>query len=355
LDFNITEEIIITNPLTYGIAGFVFLIFIEILISRRHDKELYQWKDFASSVSMGFGAVVLTTIMRSLPLLLFFPIYEFFNPIVGDTRMNIMGWEAFHFTWITFLICQILDDHNYYWHHRLSHTVRCLWAAHIVHHSSPHYNLGTGLRNGWVTLFYKPIFWCWLPMIGFHPMMVFTCLGIQALWQFQLHTKFVPHLGFLEKFMNTHKQHQVHHAQNLEYLDKNHGGYLNLFDKLYGSHGLLDPNREVDFGVIHPPESYNPFIIVSHEYKSIFKDVASTRNWGHKFMYFFGPPGWSPDKSTLTVRQMQRELKKQRKLHPDIPVSDLEDRILYGKPIQIVPEQTEHKSESEPALASVVN
>ena len=355
MDFNITEEIVITNPLTYGVAGFMFLIIIEIIVSRKYDKELYQWKDFASSVSMGLGAAVLTTIMRSLPLLLFFPIYELFNPIVGDTRINIMGWEAFHFTWITFLICQILDDHNYYWHHRLSHTVRCLWAAHIVHHSSDHYNLGTGLRNGWVTLFYKPIFWCWLPMIGFHPMMVYTCLGIQALWQFQLHTKFVPHLGFLEKFMNTHKQHQVHHAQNIAYLDKNHGGYLNLFDKIYGSHGVLEPETEVKFGVIHPPPSYNPLVIVSHEYKAIFKDMASTKNWRHKFMYFFGPPGWSPDKSTLTVRQMQRELKKQRKRHPDIPVSDLEDRILHGKPIQSVPEQTEEKLEPEPALVSVVD
>ena len=331
MNFNLTEEIFITNPLTYGVVGFVVLMIIEILVSLRHDKELYDWKDLAASVSMGAGSVIITTIIRSLPLLLFFPIYEFFNPIVGDTRMNIMGWEAFHFTWYVFLICQFLDDHNYYWHHRLSHTVRCLWAAHIVHHSSDHYNLGTGLRNGWVTLFYKPIFWCWLPMIGFHPMMVYTCLGIQALWQFQLHTKFVPKLGFLEKFLNTHKQHQVHHAQNIEYLDKNHGGYLNIFDKIYGSHAYLDPEIETNFGVIHPPESYNPLVILTHEYQSIWKDVRSTRNWRHKLMYIFGPPGWSPDRSTLTVRQMQRELKRLKKLHKNIPVAELEKAVFEGR------------------------
>jgi hypothetical protein len=182
-------------------------------------------------------------------------------------------------------------------------------------------------------------------MIGFHPMMVYTCLGIQALWQFQLHTKFVPHLGFIEKFMNTHKQHQVHHAQNIDYLDKNHGGYLNLFDKMYGSHGHLDPKQEVKFGVIHPPESYNPLVIVSHEYKAIFKDMASTKNWKHKFMYLFGPPGWSPDGSTLTVRQMQRELKKQKELHPNVPIAVLEERILHGTPSLV---------EEEPEIEAVV-
>ena len=329
MDFNITEEIVITSPLKYGIIGFIALIIIEILISRKIDKDLYNWKDLASSASMGAGAIIITIVIQTLPLLLFFPIYEFFNPVVGDTRMNIMGWEAFHFTWLTFLICQFLDDHNYYWHHRLSHTIRCLWAAHIVHHSTTYYNLGTGLRNGWITLFYKPLLWCWLPAVGFHPMMIFFCLGIQALWQFQLHTKFVPNLGFLEKFLNTHQQHQVHHAKNIEYLDKNHGGYLNLFDKIYGSHGVLDPKQEVHFGVMHPPNSYNPFVIVSHEYSAIWKDVHNTKNWRQKFMYIFGPPGWSPDKSTLTVRQMQRELKRQKEIYENVPVA-IEKRILNG-------------------------
>jgi sterol desaturase/sphingolipid hydroxylase (fatty acid hydroxylase superfamily) len=337
LDFNITEEIVITNPLKYGFIAFLALVVIEIIVSLKRDKHLYDWKDLTSSASMGLGALLITSVVSSLPLLLFFPIYEFFNPIVGDTRMNIMGWEAFHFTWLTFLICQILDDHNYYWHHRLSHTIRCLWAAHIVHHSSDHYNLGTGLRNGWVTLFYKPLLWCWLPLVGFHPMMVYTCLGIQALWQFQLHTKFIPDLGFFEKFINTHRQHQVHHARNIEYLDKNHGGYLNLFDRMYGSHGVLDPEQEVQFGVIHPPNSYNPLIIVSHEYKNIWNDVRNTKNWRHKLMYIFGPPGWSPDGSTKTVRQMQRELKRQKKINKLIPIKDIEESILNGKP-QLVPE-----------------
>ncbi|MBX2842462.1 MAG: sterol desaturase family protein [Flammeovirgaceae bacterium] len=300
----------ITNPLIYGVPCFILLIIAEIFFSLKYDKELYQWKDFAASTSMGAGAVVLAIFTKAASFTVFFIIYEIFNPEVDGVRTNIMGYAAFGWAWYIWIICQVLDDFNYYWYHRLSHTVRVLWAAHVVHHSSDNFNLGSGLRNGWVTLFYKPIFWLYLPAIGFHPVMVTTCLAIQALWQFQLHTKFIPRLGFIEKFMNTHKHHHVHHSSDLEYLDKNHGGYLNLFDKVFGTFKDLDDDKEVHFGVLHPPNSYNPLVIVSHEYKHIWLDLKKARNFKEGFMYVFGPPGWSPDGSSQTVKQMQRELAK---------------------------------------------
>lgn len=308
--YDLTKDIDITNPLTYGVPAFVLLIIIEIYFSLKYEKELYQWKDLGASSFIGAGATLLAIGTKMASIAAFFVIYNLFNPIADGVRVHLLGYNSFGFAWYMFLICQVLDDFNYYWYHRLSHTIRVLWAAHVVHHSSDNYNLGTGIRNGWVTLFYKPLFWMWLPAIGFHPMMVATCLAIQALWQFQLHTQFMPRLGFLEKIMNTHKMHQVHHAQNLEYLDKNHGGYLNIFDKIFGSHQeLLENDMEVVYGVIHPPKSCHPIDILTHEYKDIWRDVKSTKNWKHRFMYVFGPPGWSPDGSSLTVRQMQREFK----------------------------------------------
>lgn len=316
----------IQNPLwPWGVGAFATLIILEILVSLKYDKELYEWKDFSSSLSMGLGSVFIAVFSKVGGIAAFFFVYDFFNPIVSEGvtaplldyahRVNIIGgYSAFGFQWYMFVICQFWDDFNYYWHHRLSHTVRLLWAAHIVHHSSDRYNLGTAVRNGWFTLFYKPIFWLWLPAIGFHPVMVATCLGIQALWQFQLHSKFIPHLGFLEIFMNTHKQHQAHHSQNVAYLDKNNGGYLNIFDRIFGSHVELDEENDApQFGVIHPPESHNPFVIVSHEYKDIWNDVKKAKSFKEALMYIFGPPGWSPDGSTLTARQMQRKLAEEKK------------------------------------------
>lgn len=303
------------DPITgYSIFIFAFLIGLEVLLSLKYEPELYKWKDFQASATMGIGAIFVSVFTKSLSFVMYIWVYDLFNPEVNGIRTNIIfGWEAFSMAWYMFIICQILDDFNYYWHHRLSHTVRCLWAAHIVHHSSENFNLGTAVRNGWVTLLYKPFFWVWLPMIGFNPVMVMICLSVQSLWQFQLHSKFVPYMGFLEYFVNTHKQHQVHHAQNVEYMDKNHGGYLNIFDKIFGTHKVLDEkNVDIRFGVVHPPNSYNPLVIVSHEYKDIWNDVKSTKNWKHKFMYIFGPPGWRPGDYSQTVKYMQREIERKK-------------------------------------------
>lgn len=301
----------ITNPLVYGVPCFVAFILLELAYSKTHDKDdLYEWKDLFSSTFMGFGAVIIAPLIKVISAATIFTVvYNLFNPVIDGVHMNIMGYKSFEWAWYTFLICQFLDDFTYYWFHRLNHTVRFLWAAHIVHHSSVHFNFGTGIRNGWVTLIYKPLFYMWLPAIGFPPEMVVFCLGIEALWQFQLHTKFVPKLGFLEKIFNTHTMHQVHHSQNIEYLDKNHGGYLNIFGKIFGSWAEYDDNIDIKYGVIHAPNSYNPLVILTHEYADIWKDIKKSKNMKEAFMYTFGPPGWSPDGSTLTVRQIQKKLK----------------------------------------------
>ncbi len=300
----------VTNPLLYALPFFLTLIAFEIVLSVKHDRHLYYWNDFFASASMGAGATILASATKLISIGAFFFLFEVFKPV----RMALFGYETLGWAWYTWIICQFLDDHNYYWYHRLSHTVRVLWAAHIVHHSSENFNLGSGIRNGWFTLFYKPIFWLWMPIVGFEPIMIATCLGIQAIYQFHLHTKSVPHMGFLEKFMNTPRQHQVHHSCNFEYLDKNHGGFLNIFDRFYGSFLHLDDKIKPKFGVIHPPNSFNPLVIATHEYKNIWKDVKKSKNFKEAFMYIFGPPGWSPDGSTLTVREIQRAMNEEAQL-----------------------------------------
>lgn len=316
----------ITNPLIYGVPCFVAMILLEIVYSKTHDNEtLYEWKDLFASGFMGFGAVLIGPAIKTISAIVIFNVvYNLFNPeTASGVHVNIMGYESFGWAWYIWLICQLLDDFTYYWFHCLNHTVRVLWAAHIVHHSSEKFNFGTGLRNGWFTLLYKPLFYMWLPAIGFHPSMVIICLGIEALWQFQLHTKYVPKMGFLEKFLNTHTMHQAHHAQNLEYLDKNHGGYLNIFDKIFGTWIELDDKIDIKYGVVKAPNSYNPLTILMHEYKDIRKDVKKAKTPYEAFMYIFGSPGWSPDGSTLTVKQLQALAKQQKN---EIEILDIPTR-----------------------------
>jgi sterol desaturase/sphingolipid hydroxylase (fatty acid hydroxylase superfamily) len=297
-----------TNLQTIGGVCFVLLIIVEIFFSLRYDRELYEWKDLAASSSLGVGSAVIAVFTKALTLGFFYLVYYFFNPVVEGQHTNLLGYSAFGWAWYIWLICQVLDDFSYYWFHRANHEIRFFWAAHIVHHSSENFNLGTGVRNGWVTLFYKPLFYMWLPAIGFHPVMVMTCMIIESFWQFQLHTQFIPRLGWLEKFLNTHKHHYVHHSSNLEYLDKNHGGYLNLFDRLFGTFKDLDESNKTHFGVLHPPRTHNPIDILTHEYIDIWRDVRNAPTLKDKFMYVFGPPGWSHDGSRKTVRQIQQEM-----------------------------------------------
>ncbi|SIS68820.1 Sterol desaturase/sphingolipid hydroxylase, fatty acid hydroxylase superfamily [Zobellia uliginosa] len=313
----------LTNPLIYGVPCFIAFILLEITYSHTHgDKDLYVWKDFMASGAMGIGSAILGPLIKVTVLITVFTYtYEFFNPVVDGVRTNIMGYESFGYSWYVFLLCQLADDFTYYWFHRANHEVRILWAAHIVHHSSDHFNLGTAIRNGWFTLLYKPFFYMWMPAIGFPVEVVIFALAIESFWQFQLHSKYVPKMGWVEKIFNTHTMHQVHHSQNVEYLDKNHGGFLNIFDKMFGTWKELDDDVEVKFGVIHAPKSYNPLVILTHEFKDIWADVKKAKKFSHKLMYIFGPPGWSPDGSTLTVKQQQRLFKEHRKKSPEVAYS----------------------------------
>ena len=313
-----------TNPLVYGVPCFIAFILLELTYSKTHgDDHLYHWKDLFASGFMGVGSAIIGPLFKTIfAIVLFEYVYGLFNPLSGSTRVNVLGYGSFGYAWYVWLLCQLADDFTYYWFHRANHEVRVLWAAHIVHHSSDKYNLGTAVRNGWFTILYKPLFYMWMPAVGFSPEMVVVCLGIEALWQFQLHSVYIPRLGVLEKIFNTHTMHQVHHARNIEYLDKNHGGFLNVFDKLFGTWKALDDDIDVKYGVVHAPNSYNPVVILTHEFKDILKDVKGAKKLSHAFMYVFGPPGWSPDGSTLTVRQQQREFEKQKR-----PLS----KVAYGR------------------------
>ena len=313
----VMTEYEVTELMVYAAPIFIGLIVLEIIFSLKYNPTLYKWKDLATSGTMGVGAAVLAGGAKVFSLVLFSIVYILFNPEDSEgVRHNIMGgWAAFGLgTWYIWVICQVLDDFSYYMVHRANHEVRLLWAAHIVHHSSDHFNLGTAVRNGWVTLFYKPFFYMWICALGFHPIMLMTCLSIEAFWQYQLHIQWMPRFGFLEKIFNLHKHHEVHHSSNIEYLDKNHGGYLILFDKMFGTFKDKDDSKKITYGVLHPPKTHNPVEVLTHEYVHIWQDVMKAETWKGRFMYIFGPPGWTEDGTGKTTKMMQAELAELKKV-----------------------------------------
>ena len=232
-------------------------------------------------------------------------------------QVRTQGWRGF--AWYVWIICMLADDHNFYWHHRLSHSIRVLWAAHLPHHSAKTFNLTVSIRNGWFITLYKPIFWMWLPLVGFEPIMIATCLIMNSFYQFFLHSQLVPSLPLYEKLFNTPYIHTVHHSSNTEYLDFNHGGILTIWDRLYGTWQPPIKGVAPKYGINHNPGTDNPITHNLFEFQEIWKDVKKAPGLKNKFMYIFGPPGWSHDGSSMTSRQLQRELKQARAEGREVP------------------------------------
>jgi len=299
----------IVNPLIYASPVFVFLIIVEFCSNYFFgDRRLYEAKDFYASLVIGIGTGIIASVLKvTLIVLLFSTVYNFFNPLVNGIRTNIFGYESFGYAWYVWIACQLLDDLTFYWYHRLSHTVRIFWAIHMPHHSSSNFNFGTAIRIGWFVSLYKPFFYLWIVAIGFPYEMLLFCLAIETIYQFQLHTTYIPRLGFLEYIFVTHTQHQIHHSKHIPHLDKNHGGILSVFDRLFGTYSDFSTDSNVDFGILHPPDSLKPIAIITHEFQSIWADVKSSKSLREIWMYIFGPPGWSTNQSRKTTKELQAE------------------------------------------------
>lgn len=274
----------------YAIPAFVALLLAEAAAVTRTSLRGYAAPDTAASLAMGIGNVLIDLLMKGVHFAVL--------AVVG--RWALLAIEP---SWWSWAVLIVTGDLVYYWFHRLHHEVRVLWAAHVNHHSSQHYNLSTALRQSWTTPFTSLLFWWPLALIGFPPAMILAAIAINTLYQFWIHTELIDRVGALERVLNTPSHHRVHHGANLEYLDRNHAGMFIVWDKLFGT---FAPERAaVRFGLTKNIDTFNPVHIALHEWAAIVRDVRRATTWRDRLGYVFGPPGWSPDGSTLTTRQMQ--------------------------------------------------
>ncbi|MDB4963518.1 MAG: Sterol desaturase [Myxococcales bacterium] len=287
-----------SNLVLYSIPAFIVLVVLEVAWARKHpDVRGYGAKDTAASLSLGLINVGISAGAKLLSIPIFAFVYEH---RVLDIVGALGAWS-----WLVLLFA---EDLCYYWFHRLHHEVRVLWAAHVNHHSSQHYNLSTALRQPLLTPFTGPLFWAPLALVGFPPWMILTAQAASLLYQFWLHTEAIDRLGPLEWIMNTPSHHRVHHGKNVAYLDKNHAGVFIVWDRLFGTFARED--EKVVYGLTKDIETFHPLRIGFHEVAAIGRDVARAPTIGAKLGYLFAPPGWSHDGSTQTATQMQRALRR---------------------------------------------
>ena len=293
------------NPLVYqdftvyAIPAYLAVIAIELFIATRENLKIYEWKDSLACLGMGLGSLLIGIGMKTAAFLGFSFIHKYALFTIGNQ-------------WWVFVFLFFADDFTFYWHHRLSHQVRILWAAHINHHSSQKLNFAVALRQSWTELLYKYFFWAWLPLLGFDPLMILFVMSINLIYQFFQHTQLVGKLGLLEWFFNTPSHHRVHHAVNIKYLDRNHAGTLIIWDRLFGTFQEEDKNEKPVFGITSNITTFNPVKIASHEFVNIWNDLKKTNSFTHKLKYLFFPPGWSHNGANRTSAYLRRQLEKHK-------------------------------------------
>ena len=233
----------------YAIPAFVLLLVVELLSFRfvdDHDQDLvgYESSDTRTSLTMGGGNVVINAVWKA--------------GRGRRLRRALRADAAAHAgrPWWTYVLLFFADDLAYYWFHRVHHEVRVFWASHVVHHSTEHYNLSTALRQTWTPMTALP-FWAPLALLGFPPWMILTQQAISLIYQFWIHTERIGKLPApLECVFNTPSHHRVHHGSNEVYLDRNYGGILIVWDRLFGT--FQGETERVRYGLTKNIRTFKP-------------------------------------------------------------------------------------------------
>ena len=200
-------------------------------------------------------------------------------------------WQMPMTVW-TFALAILACDFAYYWEHRIAHQVRLLWTQHAVHHSSREMNVTVAIRFGPFEGFASALLHFPLVLMGFPPAMVFAGIIIVLGYQTWIHTELIGKLGPLEGFLNTPANHRVHHGCDEKYIDKNYGGILIIWDRLFGTYQREEETPR--YGLKRDYDSVNPLSVWISEWPGLFADLNKARSFGEVWMYLFGRPGWQP-------------------------------------------------------------
>jgi sterol desaturase/sphingolipid hydroxylase (fatty acid hydroxylase superfamily) len=277
----------VVELILYAIPYFLVLLAIEWLAYKHtgdhvgDDRSGYDARDTRTSLTMGTGNLVINGAWKLVVVACYAALYE-----LTPLRMH----AGDPWAWALLFVA---DDLAFYLYHRYSHEIRLLWASHVVHHSSEHYNLSTALRQPWVPMTALP-FWLPLALAGFPPWMIVLAQSWSLIYQFGLHTERVGRLWRpLEAVLNTPSHHRVHHGANALYLDRNYGGILIVWDRLFGT--FQRETERVRYGLTTNIATFNPLRVAGHEWLAIWADVRRAASWRERVGYLLRGPGWTPD------------------------------------------------------------
>jgi sterol desaturase/sphingolipid hydroxylase (fatty acid hydroxylase superfamily) len=269
------------EPIVLAIPAFFLMIGAEYAAWRRHPPEVrdYRLHDTVANLGCGAGQQVIGAFLLGAMVWG----YEAVRARVGLFELPADSVAV----WLGTLLGV---DFLYYWFHRSSHRVNFLWAAHVVHHQSEHYNLGVALRQSWLQQVFSFFYYLPLALLGVPVAVFLATVGIDTLYQFWIHTKLVKRTGFFERWFNTPAHHRVHHGVDAPYLDRNHAGMLIVWDKLFGT---FEPEAaEPRYGTVKPLRSVNPVWANVEPWVELWRRAAGMSRLGDRLRVFFAPPEW---------------------------------------------------------------
>jgi sterol desaturase/sphingolipid hydroxylase (fatty acid hydroxylase superfamily) len=242
----------------------------------------YDWRAFFASLGDAVGRRIIVSVVGVGAIAAVFS-------LAWDYRVATVPMDR----WWSWVLLFLGEEFCYYWMHRADHRIRWLWATHAVHHSSNQFVLANAYRLGWTAqisgalMFMTP-----LVLVGFSPTMVLSALGANLLYQFWIHTELIGRLGPLEWVLNTPRHHKVHHARNDAYLDRNFGGVLIVFDRLFGTFAEERADLPCRYGLVQPLTTNNPVRIAFHGWRQLLREVGDARGLREHALALFGPPEW---------------------------------------------------------------
>ena len=297
------------NFVTYAIPFFLLLIVIELAWGWSKGNNTYRVNDSLNSLSLGLLSTVTKFVFLNIGLLVF-----------SRIEQNYAVWAFDMTSYAHWLVGLLFYDFLYYWFHRISHERQFFWGSHVVHHQSEDYNLSTALRQTstsflttWV--FFIPCFFLGMPIY-----MYVSIATAQLIYQFWVHTQHIPKLGFIEWFMVTPSNHRVHHAQNKDYIDKNYGGLLIVWDRLFGTFKEEDEQLQPIYGIRSPLNSWNPLWANIHIFISMARDAWLTARWSDKVRVLWARTGWRPADVAARYPAEKSDLNNFKKYDPQLRV-----------------------------------
>jgi sterol desaturase/sphingolipid hydroxylase (fatty acid hydroxylase superfamily)/uncharacterized membrane protein YhhN len=289
---------------------FLLLIAVEFAWGWRKKRNTYRLNDAVNSISLGMLSEITKVFTRLLRVGIYGAVYTTVSLVPIDAAREF--WMA----WYGWLLALVFYDFCYYWLHRAGHECALFWAAHVVHHQSQDYNLSTALRQtssgalvGWV--FYLP-----MALAGVPPIVFGTVALIDLLYQFWVHTEHVGKLGWFDRWFCSPSNHRVHHAVNDQYLDRNYGGVLIVWDRMFGS--FKEEGDKCVYGTRSPLNSWDPLWSNAEVYWSLAKDSWHARNWLDKLKVWFKPPGWRPADVAERFPRPAFDLATLERYHPPV-------------------------------------